>query len=77
MRKSSRIRKPLEIFDPSESKIDVNENDENLERHMDYNPWNVTNFDAFLVYECPECNHKSQDCGAFAKHAAIKHQKVY
>ena len=50
MRKSQRSRKPLEIFDPSEVKMDVNENDENLERHMDYNPWNVTNFDAFLVY---------------------------
>ena len=77
MRKSNRTRKPLEKFDPSETKIDsIIEIDENIEKPLEFNPWNVTNFEAFLVYECPECLYKSQDCGTLAKHAAIKHPKV-
>ena len=75
MRKSKRGRKPLVKFDPS-SDTKVEEVDENIETPLDFNPWNVTNFEAFLVYECPECNHKSHDCVTFAKHAAIKHHKV-
>ena len=77
MRKSTRDRKPLVKFDPSlKIKEDKEEVDENREIPLDFNPWNVTNFDAFLVYECPECKHKSHDCVTFAKHAAIKHHKV-
>ena len=77
MRKSTRDRKPLVKFDPSlGTKEHEEEVDENSEIPLDFNPWNVTNFDAFLVYECPECKHKSHDCVTFAKHAAIKHHKV-
>lgn len=43
---------------------------------FDYNPWNVANFDAFLVYDCPQCSFKDKDCHRFAKHAAHNHQKV-
>lgn len=77
MRKSTRDRKPLVKFDPSlGTKEHEEEVDENSEIPLDFNPWNVTNFDAFLVYECTECKHKSHDCVTFAKHAAIKHHKV-
>ena len=39
----------------------------------DINPWDVTNFESFIFYECPECNHKSQDCSTFARHAVLYH----
>ena len=28
---------------------------------------------SFVFYECPECNHKSQDCTTFARHAVLNH----
>ena len=35
----------------------------------------MKNFDAFIFYQCPECDHKSQDCATFSKHAALKHHE--
>lgn len=43
---------------------------------LEFNPWNVTNFNNFLVYGCPECTYKSHDRVTFAKHAASNHHKV-
>ena len=45
-------------------------------KELEFNPWNVTNFNNFLVYGCPECTHKSHDRVTFAKHAASNHHKV-
>ena len=45
-------------------------------KELEFNPWNVTNFNNFLVYGCPECTHQSHDRVTFAKHAASNHHKV-
>ena len=78
MRKSKRQVKPKTVFDPSEttSSMDINKDEKDereieestLMRSVPYiNPWDVTNFESFVFYECPECNHKSQDCTTFAR----------
>ena len=33
------------------------------------NPWQVSHFDEFLYYCCPECIYRSQDLGNFEEHA--------
>ena len=65
----SRKRIKIEDFETTEDQ----EEEVNSEIPLDSNPWNVTNFDAFLVYDCPECNYKNNDCVTFAKHAAMRH----
>ena len=66
----SRKRIKIEDFETTKEQ---EEEAENSEIPLDFNPWNVTNFNAFLVYDCPECQYKSLDCVTFAKHAAMRH----
>ena len=81
MRKSKRQIKPKTVFDPSEtpSSMDIDKDEKEIEESTllnnvsDINPWDVTNFESFVFYECPECNHKSQDCTTFARHAVLNH----
>ena len=80
MRKSKRQVKPKIVFDPSEMDIDKDEKDEKeieestlMHSVPDINPWDVTNFESFVFYECPECNHKSQDSTTFSRHAVLNH----
>lgn len=77
MRRSKRTIKAPTIFDPTPDNVDLKEIEEqviNDEQPVKNNPWNVSNFEAFLFYDCPECNHKCQDRTTFAKHAILKHK---
>ena len=38
------------------------------------NPWDVTSVEAFLYYNCPECDVKAKDCKVFMSHALECHQ---
>ncbi len=73
-RKSTRKRKPRDVFDPSkdiEDGDDVDEKDQNS--IADLNPWAVKNLSEFLFYNCPECSFKSKTTGPFLRHAYGSH----
>ena len=41
------------------------------------NPWhNISNFEDFLFYGCPECVYKNTSVSEFANHIAANHKKV-
>ena len=44
---------------------------------MEYNPWNVENFDEFLFYICPECNYFSKELEVLVDHAEDLHGENY
>ena len=90
MRKSKRQVKPKTVFDPSETTtsmdIDKDEKEKEIEESTlmhsvpDINPWDVTNFESFVFYECPECNHKSQgiyNTGRFNSESKHFHQLAF
>ena len=89
MRKSTRQVKAPSIFDPSSeafeedplSLVTVQYKKRKLNDNVEAavvvdNPWDVTNFQAFLYYECPECDAKFQDVTVFARHAGSEHDQV-
>ena len=41
-----------------------------------YNPWNVTSLEAFLHYNCPECEDKYATKEQFVCHAVMVHEKA-
>lgn len=81
-RRSGRDKKPVVIFDPSaaEEKLPVKSDDLKVKvdknNVLSTNPWDVTNFEAFMFFECPQCPLKTRDCHAFAIHAAANHAEV-
>ena len=38
------------------------------------NPWDVSNIQEFLYYNCPECDTKERDSEVFIKHALDNHE---
>ena len=38
------------------------------------NPWNVSNIQEFLYYNCPECDTKERDSEVFIQHALDNHE---
>ena len=43
---------------------------------VEYNPWNVLSLEAFLHYNCPECEDKYSTKEQFLCHALITHEKA-
>ena len=44
---------------------------------MDTNPWAVHSIYDFSYFNCPECDHKSQDKQDFVDHASFYHTKEF
>lgn len=77
-RRPQRDKKPVVIFDPSAEEMPAKSDDLKVKvvEEVLTNPWDVTNFEAFMFFECPQCSHKTRDCQAFAIHAAANHTQV-
>ena len=43
---------------------------------VEYNPWNVSSLEAFLHYNCPECEDKYSTKEQFVCHAMMVHEKA-
>ena len=44
-----------------------------LPKGMEKSPWDVSTFEEFLFYCCPECDTKDKDFNAFIQHAMDFH----
>ena len=89
-RSSRKIKVPerYSVFineDKDEIKEEIIETDDDIMKQCEVitstinveNPWhNVSNFESFLFYGCPECVYKNTSVTEFANHISANHIKV-